>query len=118
MNIVLVAHSMVERVMPPDSDSYDRYMPRLHKWAAGKIIEWADEVLFAYYEVFTKSVDEGFGKTHTQALGQGERVLRTQERPFAMAKNRLNLPEKLPLDWREYAKYINDNNTTDKQETE
>ena len=32
----------------------------------------------------------------------GERVMRTAERPAHVAKNRLNLPDEFPLDWRIY----------------
>ncbi len=36
----------------------------------------------------------------------GQRILRTTERPSHKAKNRLALPEELPLEWAAYAKYF------------
>lgn len=105
MQVILVAHSTVERFNSPETEPYDRYAPRLHRTASALIQEWCDEVLFAGYRVHVKKTDEGFGKKHVQGVGQGERVLRTTERPSHVAKNRLGLPDELPLDWNEYAKH-------------
>ena len=40
---------------------------------------------------------------HLCALGSGERVLYTAERPAFLAKNRFGLPDVLPLDWQAFA---------------
>jgi AAA domain len=106
MHVVLIAHSQVLRFESPDSESYDRYSPRLHRDVSALVQEWADEVLFATYEVFTKQTDEGFGKKRTVALGEGRRVIRTSERPSHLAKNRLGLPETMSLDFSEYAEFL------------
>ncbi len=60
--------------------------------------------------VFTKQTDEGFSRKRTQGIGTGERILRTTERPTHIAKNRLGLPDELPLDWNEYEKFFNTKN--------
>ena len=39
-------------------------------------------------------------------IGTGDRILRTTERPAHMAKNRMSLPEELPLDFRVYAEHL------------
>lgn len=104
--VVLVAHSKIERFESPDTESYDRYAPRLHKSASALVTEWCDEVLFATYKVFTKTLRERFNKERTQAIGTGERIMWTTERPCALAKNRLRLPEQINLDWDEYAKHF------------
>ncbi|MBA3937452.1 MAG: ATP-binding protein [Planctomycetes bacterium] len=106
MTIILIAHARIERFENPETDPYDRYVPRLHKTAAAVVTEWCDEVLFASYKVFTKGTDEGFNRTRVQALGTGERVLRTTERPSHLAKNRLGLPDELPLAWSEIARFL------------
>jgi len=85
-------------------------VPRLHKTASALVTEWCDEVLFATYKVFTKSTDEGFNRTRAQGIGSGERVLRTVERPAHLAKNRLNLPDELPLIWADFARHITASN--------
>jgi hypothetical protein len=106
MGVVLVAHAAITKFENPEGESYDRYAPRLHKLASALCVEWADEVLFANYEATTRNVAEGFNQTRTVAIGDGKRVLRTQERPSALAKNRLNLPAELPLEWAAYASYF------------
>ena len=106
MAVVLIAHARIEKFENPETDSYDRYVPRLHKLASAIVQEWCDEVLFATYKVFTKTTDEGFDRKRSQGIGTGERVMRTTERPAHVAKNRLNLPDELPLDFGTYAQFI------------
>lgn len=107
MVIILIAHSKIEKFQNPETDGYDRYSPKLHKTAAALVQEWCDEVLFATYKVYTRSVEEGFNRKVNKGIGGDERVLKTTEQPAHMAKNRLNLPKELPLAWAEYAKFLN-----------
>lgn len=106
MMVVLIAHARIERFENPETESYDRYVPRLHRLASQVIQEWCDEVLFATFKVFTKQTDEGFDRKRTQGIGTGERIIRTVERPAHVAKNRLNLPDEIPLDWTVYAQHL------------
>lgn len=106
MTVIALAHSKIERFEAPDSPAYDRYSIRLHKLASALVQEWADEVLFATYEVFVRVEKAKFGAEKGKAVGTGARILRTTERPFASAKNRLGLPEELPLDWPTFASYL------------
>lgn len=106
MTVILIAHSKIERFENPETETYDRYAPRLHKHASDMVQEWCDEVLFATYKIHTKKTDEGFNRKRTQGVGSGERVIRTTERPAHVAKNRLDLPEELPLEWGAYAQYL------------
>ena len=103
MGVILVAHAAIEKFANPETDSYDRYVPRLQKQASALVQEWCDEVLFATYRVHTRTSSEGFDRKRTQGIGSGERILRTTERPAHVAKNRLNLPDELPLDYRAFA---------------
>lgn len=102
MFIIVIAHADIERFNDPAGDPYDRYTLRLDKRVSPRLQEWADEVLFANYKVYTKQVDEGFGKKTVKAVGSGDRVLYTTERPTHDAKNRLGLPDEMPLDWSAY----------------
>jgi len=102
MMIVLIAHAKIERFENPETEGYDRYVPRLHKLASALVQEWCDDVLFATYKVHTRKVDENFGRAKHRGVGTGQRIIRTTERPAHVAKNRLNLPDELPLDWRIY----------------
>jgi hypothetical protein len=121
MTIILLAHAQIEKFANPETDTYDRYSPRLHKQASALIQEWCDEVLFATYAIHTKTTDEGFGRKRVQGIGTGERIIRTTERPAHVAKNRLNLPDEIPLDYRIYAAFARGENpfadaTTSSQE--
>jgi len=106
MMVVLIAHSRIERFENPETESYDRYVPRLHRLASQVLQEWCDEVLFATFKVYTKQTDEGFDRKRSQGIGTGERIMRTVERPAHVAKNRLALPEEMPLDWDAYAQHL------------
>lgn len=113
MTIILIAHSGVEKIENPEGDNYDRHAPRLHKKASALCCEWADEVLFASYKLYTRKETETAKKA--KGLGTGERLIRTVERPAYVAKNRLDLPEELPLLWDEYAKFLPASKSAGKQ---
>jgi hypothetical protein len=106
MTSVLIAHAKIEKFENPETETYDRYVPRLHKLASAVVQEWCDEILFATYRVHVKQTDEGFNRKRTQGVGTGERIVRTTERPAHVAKNRLDLPEELPLDWKAYINHM------------
>ena len=106
MMVILIAHAKIERFENPETDAYDRYSPRLNKHASALLQEWCDEVLFATYKVHTKQTDEGFDKTRTRGIGTGDRIIRTTERPAHMAKNRMDLPEEMPLEFATYAEHL------------
>lgn len=103
MHVILIAHCEIKRFDNPETESYDRYIPALHKIAAQLVQEWCDEVLFAGYKVFTKKMDDGKRK---QGVGNGERTLRTSERPAHAAKNRLGMPDEIAFDWKVYSSYF------------
>ena len=117
MSIVLIAHAQIEKFNNPETDTYDRYSPKLHRLASAIVQEWCDEVLFASYRVHTKQTDEGFNRKRTVGLGQGERIIRTTERPAHLAKNRLNLLDEMPLDHRIYAAFARGENPLSSPET-
>jgi len=105
--VIVLAHCKFERIEPPSGESYEKYAPKLHEKFNGELQEWADEVLFCNYKVYTKSTDEGFGRKRNVAIG-GDRVIYTTEKPSHYAKNRINgLPEELALSFADYWQYAN-----------
>lgn len=107
MHVVVLAHSEVKRFESPEGDSYDRYVPKLHRDTSALLQEWADEVLFSCYKVNVRKASEGFNKERGVGIGSGERVIKTTERPSHIAKNRLGLPDEIPLNFAEsYRQYI------------
>lgn len=103
MTVIQIAHTDIRRFDSPEHEPYDRYVIKLHSRAAALLQEHADIVLFANYRISTVKSDVGFNKKVTRALGAGERVLYTTERPAFLAKNRFGLPDMLPLDWQAFA---------------
>jgi hypothetical protein len=103
MTVIQIAHTDIKRFDSPEHDPYDRYVIKLHARAAALLQEHSDVVLFANYRISTVKADVGFNKKINRALGSGERVLYTAERPAFLAKNRYGLPESLPLDWTAFA---------------
>ena len=104
MTVIFTAHSEVKRYDPPDSDSYERFQPKLTTRASALIQEWADCVLFANWKTFVKKEVVGNAgsknpNTKTKPLATAERLLYTGEKPAHLAKNRFSLPPELPLTW-------------------
>jgi len=98
MTVVLVAHSAIVKIEPPETDPYDRYQMRLHKTADAAICDWADAVLFAMYKV-TTIASGGKDSERRRGISDGSRVCYTTERAMWRAKNRYRLPDQMPLDW-------------------
>jgi hypothetical protein len=103
MTVIQIAHTDIRRFDSPEHEPYDRYQIKLHARAAALLQEHSDVVLFANYRISTIRADVGFNKKVTRALGSGERVLYTAERPAFLAKNRFGLPDSLPLSWEAFA---------------
>jgi hypothetical protein len=99
MAILQIAHTDIKRFDSPESEPYDRYVIKLHSKASALLQEHSDIVLFANYRVSTVKADVGFNKKVTRALGSGERLLHTAERPAFLAKNRYGLPDTLAMSW-------------------
>jgi len=94
LNVVLVGHTKVARVSPPDMDEgYDRFELKLTKQSSPLVKEWADCILFANYKTRLVEGDDG----RTRARGGKERVLHTERTAAWDAKNRFGLPAELPM---------------------
>lgn len=106
MQVILLAHSQVKRFDDPLSDPYDRYQLDLHHGSASVIAEWCDILMFANQQYSTVKADVGFNQKVTRAVGTGNRVLYTQERPGWQAKSRWPLPDTLPLDYGKFAEAL------------
>jgi len=95
MNVILIAHSQIVKFEDPEQANYDRWTLQVHKKAAAVITQWADEVLFGTYKVFIRTTKDGFGKEKARGINNGERVIKTTERPSHVAKNRLDMPDEI-----------------------
>lgn len=97
MTVIVLAHCEVKRFDDPTNDGYDRYQIAIHKRAAETLQEWADAVLFLNWRTLVQEKDQGMGRKITKGKGNGQRILYTEERPAAIAKNRYRMPEKIEL---------------------
>lgn len=106
MTVVLLMHSEIKSVKLPDLETFDHYQPRMHRALVDLVSEWVDELLFACFAVHIKSVKEQFSKEGRKvAVGGDDRIMRCTNKAFAKAKNRLQMPDELPLEFPEYQKY-------------
>lgn len=104
MNIILLGHCSPVKVLDPEAETYDQWAPDLHRAASSVLREWCDEVLFASYRTaFRKVGDEK--RQRVLAVGDDDRYIRTRHGAAVQAKNRLGLPDELPMIWSEYEKH-------------
>lgn len=108
VNIVITAHCLIRKFeLPNETGAFDRYELKLGGKAgnqtAALVKEWADMVLFANYKEIVTEVN---GKNKVQG---GRRVMYTSHAPTWDAKNRYGLPDEIPFDYQQIAKYIPDN---------
>ena len=95
VNVVCTSHSTLRKFERPDElGAFDRFELKLTKHVAPIVKEWADLLLFADYQTYV-TTDENGGRA--KASG-GKRILRTTHSPSWDAKNRLELPEVMDLD--------------------
>lgn len=95
MDIVVLAHSEVKRVEPPDSDPYDTYQLKMQKRAFSLWAEWSDMTLFLNYKIQIHKTKTGINEERTRATGTGDRAIYTSERPAWKAKSRWPLPDEI-----------------------
>jgi hypothetical protein len=99
MTVIQIAHAQIKKFENPETDIYDRFEIKLNKSAAALVMEHSDIILFANYFVGVKKEEKAMNKEgRKRAVGTGERILYTEERPAFMAGNRYSLPAEIPFD--------------------
>jgi hypothetical protein len=115
---VLLAHSEIKTINDPIVDAYDKYILRLHRHPAAMITQWADNIFFGTHKTVVTKQGEGFNQT-AKGIGQGERIIYTEERPAFTAKSRMDLPFEIEIPkengWSAIAKHISKNNNADEE---
>lgn len=87
MNTIFIAHTDINRVDPPDSESYTQWGLRLHNKSTAPYVDQVDLVGFLREDTAVT------GKERKRAVGSGDRVLVTYMTPTAVTKNRFGLRE-------------------------
>lgn len=96
MCVIVCAHAKVQTVKSPDADDYEKFALRLDRHAEMQLRGWCDAMFFADY-VKTVIATGREGQDRHRAVGKGDRVIYTEERPAFYAKNRYSLPPVLPF---------------------
>lgn len=93
IGVNLIAHSQVVNFKNPEGPDYERWAPAISKYSWGKLMAWADMVLFGNFEIFvdTKKAKDTKGK----ATGGQQRILCTEHHAAYDAKNRHGLPAEI-----------------------
>jgi len=102
MTVILIAHSHCKSFKNPDASQgdYDRYQLKLQDKAAGLWKEWAKAVLFMNYDRAVVEVDGRLkGIDNRGNDNRVKRLIFTRMTAAYDAKNRLWLPEQVPLSW-------------------
>jgi len=106
--VVLTAHAATKRREQPDEfGTYDCWGLKLIDTPkcsiANMVKEWSDVLLFANYKTNVVAADNSGKKYKAQG---GRRTLYTSHHPCWDAKNRLGLPEEMPMDFSALEPYI------------
>jgi hypothetical protein len=102
MHVVLVAHGVTRKFeLPEEEGSFDRYEMKLSRHVSALVREWADVILFCRYRTIVVVDENGKGKA------QGaKRVIQTTHHATWDAKNRLGMPDELPMEWAAFERYF------------
>jgi hypothetical protein len=96
INVVATGHTGVRRVYLPElPEPFDRYELQLYDRNAARLKQRLDALLFINWNVRTQESSSG----RVRGLGGKERVIFTTHSAAYDAKNRVNLPEKLPCEF-------------------
>jgi hypothetical protein len=99
LHVILIGHSFIKPFKNPEGEDFDRYVLKLNEKASALLREWSHGVYFANFETFAVK-DKA---KRVRGVSTGARLLYTQRTAAYDAKDRLGLPEVLPLDWAEFA---------------
>jgi len=103
-NIVMTSHYHVKVFNDPATSlAYDRYTMKLNEKVSSILREWVDCVLFANFEIFTKS--DNAKAIKGKAFSTGIRKLYCEKRAAFDAKNRFGMPESIELSYEEFIKH-------------
>lgn len=113
INIVITAHAEIKKIEQPEEvGGYDHWQMKLEKKTMPLLKEWADVLLFANYKTMVINVDnQGAAKGKNKAQGN-QRVMYTTRTPWWDGKNRHDLPDELPFDFRHIAHIVGESKQT------
>jgi hypothetical protein len=97
MGIILIAHSNITTVNPPDKASYDQYTLNVNKKLADFIHTQADIVAYCELEKLIKQEDKGFGQNQGKVTETGRRLLHCYSSTKYTSKNRYGIQQPIEM---------------------
>jgi hypothetical protein len=95
LNILIIAHSTVTRIQPPEiTEGYDKNVPSIDKVAAQTLKRWAKAIIFLNYKIRVIETDE----RKTRGMGGDQRMIYTRPHAAYDAKNRHDLAAEIPFE--------------------
>lgn len=109
MCVIVLCHAEIKRFDDPLSNSYDRYVLKLHKQVGKLLREWTDILGFAKVDAATTIEKKNdFKKTErTRAVSTGRRVLHLAGSAAFDAGNRYSMPAVIDFSWASFADALN-----------
>jgi hypothetical protein len=104
-NIVLTCHETIDKFADPEGDGYNYYRPALHRVGSACVSEWCDEVLFCKHRRIARKADEG----KRTVAAKGDRVIVCNNMQSIEAKNRLGMPDEIPMEIASFYPYLTKN---------
>lgn len=98
MGIILIAHTKIQTISPPDKASYDQYVININKKIGEYIHTQADVVAYCELEQLIKQEDQGFGRQQGTAVETGKRILHCYSSKKYTSKNRYGIQAPLDMD--------------------
>ena len=110
MTIILLGHSIVKAFKNPTGDDFDRYQIRMHKDAAGLLMQWSDVVGYCAFE--EGATKDNTSDDRTRGFATGRRLMHLKREAAWDAKTRIALPDYVELEpgnsWAPFAQAIAD----------
>jgi hypothetical protein len=91
--VMMLCHAEVTRVDDPRAPTYNSYQPRLHRRGRGLVVDACDAVFFLAEDLRIVTDDND----RVRASAGPQRFLFTEGSPAFAAKNRWQMPAKLPV---------------------
>lgn len=94
MHVVILSHAQVKKFSNPEGEDYDRWEAKVHGKVSRLFVEWADAYLFGHYEVASGKIED---EKKAKGVSTGRRMFGTRHNATYDAKNRLGMPDKVPV---------------------
>ena len=101
IHVCMLMHSEAKTFKNPFGADYDKFRPKPQDRVANVVVEWAENLLFGYFQVDAAKLSEDRERNDKTArakgIGSGVRIIGAQDCALYRAKNRVGLPPEFEL---------------------